>query len=409
MKKLVLFSALLAATSLFAEDGWLSRPAGIKIGQRMTLRPYVSFSYTYDSNADSRRDSHGEDASYWTANPGMNLDYQGDNWKLDGRVYYNRHEYSSGRTSQHNHDSYGEQLGFHWTNIENGGAGWAVILSERYTKTLQDDDFSESSGRGLWRDRQQFDATVQLQRRFNENWHSSLNAGYYWLDYDNDSNTYAPLYGWDRWNVGTQIGFTASKWTDIFLAGTYQGYRQDNIESADGDRDSKGYTVHIGLGSYMTDRISYSVSAGYSRFEYSSHGSADGFTYEGDIRWKIGETWTTSLLFASYYHPSERTYGSAQRCDSVSWGLAKSLVRGKLNATLDISYRHNETEYSSTKSGDWDLNLITARLGLNYTLNRLLTVFARGEYQNELNEGSAISSHYDYERWRLTVGLKFTY
>ena len=42
----------------------MDRENGIKVGQRMTLKPYVSFSYTYDSNVDSGR--HSKAGSQWS-------------------------------------------------------------------------------------------------------------------------------------------------------------------------------------------------------------------------------------------------------------------------------------------------------------------------------------------------------
>ena len=116
----------------------------------------------------------------------------------------------------------------------------------------------------------------------------------------------------------------------------------------------------------------------------------------------------TSLLASSYYHPSEREAGSAVRCDSISWGIAKALVRNKLNATFDVAYRHDTHVYTYRNGSDWDINLLTARLSVNYIVNRLITVFARGEFQDEMNEG-VVGNRYDYDRWRATLGVKFTY
>lgn len=410
MKNLVFTSLLIASCAAFADAEIRDREPGIKIGERLTLRPYVCMSYTFDSNPDSMRDEGGEEASYWTINPGFDFDFAGENWKVTGLAYYQYHAFSSGRESSLDNSSYGEQLGFEWSNVENGGKGWGAQISERYSVVNQNDDIAHSDGRGLWRDRQQFDATAALMRRFNDRWHASLNASYYWLDYANDEKSFAHLYGWERWTAGLQFGYTASKWTDIFIAGGYQGYSQDTSSNPEAiSQESQGWTIHAGIGSYLTDRISYRVSAGFSQFRYADVDTANGFTYQGDLSWKFADTWSTTLLFASYYQPSEREYGSAVRCDSVSWGIAKSLIRGKLNATFDAAYRHDGQVHTSAYAADWQLNIITARLALNYRINRLFTVFARGEFQSEVNGGDEISRHYDYERWRATIGVKLTY
>ena len=64
----------------------LDRPGGLKIGQRMTLRPYVSLDYTYDSNNDQQKD--GTAVSSWAVNPGLNLTYNAETWNLTAGVFY---------------------------------------------------------------------------------------------------------------------------------------------------------------------------------------------------------------------------------------------------------------------------------------------------------------------------------
>ena len=78
MKKTVFSLMMLCVFASWAE--MLDRPGGIKIGQRMTLRPYVSLDYTYDSNNDQQKD--GTAVSSWAVNPGLNLTYNAENWNL---------------------------------------------------------------------------------------------------------------------------------------------------------------------------------------------------------------------------------------------------------------------------------------------------------------------------------------
>ena len=409
LNSLVFASAALVAGAAFADADILERQPGIKIGQRMTLRPYVAFSCTFDSNPDTT--GHSKNAVYWTANPGFDMVYQGENWQLDGVAYYQYHQYTGGRYDQRSNHSYGEQLTFKWSNIDKGGPGWALLLSERFMQVKQSDSLESQSGDGLWRDRQQFSASGALQRRFTDQLHLSIDGSYYMIDYDNNEDKYSSLYGYQRWTAAAQAGYTLSKWTDLFLQVGYQGYRQDNHGGAKkrtGVSDtSRAWMVHGGFQSYLTERIDYKLAAGWTNFEYGDEKTLNGFTYQGSLRWKIGDTWSTSLLISSYYHPSERSYGSATRTDSISWGLTKSLVQGKVNTTLDISYRHENHEYSGNNAYDYDLNLLTARLGVNYRINRIFSIYARGEYQDEIN--GTRGRQYDYERWRATLGLKLTY
>ena len=278
---------------------------------------------------------------------------------------------------------------------------------------------SNYGGRGVGRDRRHFQIGGTFQRRFSERWHASVDATYYLIDYLNDSTKYAGLYGWKRWSVGGMAGFVASQWTDFLIGANYQGYTQDN------DRDlsrgsegtlkrgnhiasnSKGWTVHAGIGTHATERISYRIMGGYSGFEYAEGVSkSSGFTYQATGNWKISDTWTSMLMASSYYQPSEREYGSAIRADMVSWGIAHTMVRGKLNATLDFNYRHETHEYTEYYASDYDCDILTVRLGLNYTLNRFLTAFTTAEYQDYMSHDRG---EYDYDRWRLSVGLRLTY
>jgi len=417
MKKTLFALSVLAAFAARAEI--LDRPTGIKIGQRMTIRPYVSLYYTWDSNVDSG--PSGDSGSSFNVNPGLTLAYKAENWSIEGGAYYQYHAYTQNSRNL-NEGSWGENLAFNWTNSKEGGRGWAVVLRENIQMISQDDDMMNDGGRGIGRDRMQMQFAGTVQRRFTERWHGDIDASYYYLDYKNDENAYAPMYGWTRWTVGAQGGYVLSKWTDLILSGNYQGYTQDNSEvygvnAKDISSNSQGWTIHAGIGSYATERISYRVTGGYSQFRYSSGDYTDGgFTYAVSGHWRMTDNWNMMLLGSSYYQPSETQYGAASRVDSVSWGLAHSMIRNKLTATLDLSYRHENRNNYAADNSDYSDNIITARLGLNYTLNRFLAIFGHAEYQTAFYNGDALdyeyregSADWDYSRWRLSVGLRLTY
>jgi hypothetical protein len=401
---------VVSASVLTASADVVDRPTGFKIGERMTLRPYVSLSYTYDSNVDSAK--HAKDGSTWVVNPGLGAEYKGDNWELAGRAWYMYHAYNR-YSRQLNESSFGENLSFKWADSLPNEKGWSVLLSESFTQIAQDDDMSNYSGRGIGRDRKTFQAAAVIERRINEHLHAAFDSSYYLLDYENNLKKYGDLYGWKRLLLGGEIGYAASKWTDIILAANYGWYWQDNAPSNTRYSDeSRGWTVMAGLGTRATERIEYRILTGWSRFEYAE-GDADdidGWTYQLSAKWKISDTWSTMLLAASYYQPSEREMCSAIRVDSISWGLAHSMIRGKLNATLDLNYRRETHEYSYTRGYDYDDDIITARIGLNYTLNRFLQVYGRLEYQTDMCDGGDVRGHnYDYDRFRGTVGMRLTY
>lgn len=414
-KFLLLGAAAFLATAAGAET--MDRPGGIRIGQRLTLRPYVSVSATYDSNVFSYHDGgSGKDTDdvMWTVNPGLGLEYKAETWALLLSAYYNYRAYCQKKYwDNYNQHSYGETLRWNWSNSKGAEKGWSLMLSETFSQITLADDVALSDGRNYNSDRRQLSVQGVAQRRFNEHWHSEVALSYYNLDYLNDEasrDSYA-LYGWQRWTVNWSAGFAPSRWTDFLIDLGYQGYEQDNSYYGMSS-ESQGYTAQVGLGSYATERISYRALVGWSRFEYANNSDAvDGFVYTLSGNWKLSDTWNTMLLASSYYQPSEREMASRSRVDSVSWGLGKSLVRGKLRATLDLTYRRETHERVYTGGGyDYTLDTATGRFGLTYTLNRFMALFGYAEYIRGWNSESARRQHYnDYDRWRVTGGVRFTY
>ena len=422
MKATYLVPAIAAMTTVAAQAEGVER--GIKCcNERVTLKPYVSASYTYDSNVDSGK--HGKAGSQWIINPGLGAEYNGDNWAVDAAVWYQYHAYNR-YTSQLNQSSYGESLKLKWTNAAPDEKGWNVLISERFQQIAQDDDMSNHNGRGMGRDRKELNGEMAVERRINRYLHADLTGDYYLLDYDNNVDKYATLYGWKRLSLGGQLGYTASQWSDILLAANYQWYWQDNDTdrgewsrgeaSSRGRRvrsDSKGWSVMGGLATHATEKLTYKVLAGWSRFEYGSGTKdIDGWTYQLNGNWQVDaeNTLNVSVLGSSYYQPSEREYGSAIKVYNLSAGVRKSLVRNKLHVTADLAYRKETHEYTEYAEDDYDEDIWTARVGVTYDVNRYVSVFGRLEYQTEETEGGGARSHeYDYDRWRGTVGVRLTY
>lgn len=414
--------AALLCTSASAE--FMDRPAGFKIGQRMTLKPYVSLSTTYDTNAESRND--GRENVYWTVSPGLGLDYQAENWVLTANLQYQYNAYARQRVyGAQDYHGINENVAYKWANSKAGERGWALMLAQSYQKTME--DTVGYSGLEYGTDRQAFNLSGAVQRRFGAGMHADLMASYYWLDYDNDTTIQQrTLYGWERALVGGEVGWAPSKWFDLLLSASYQYYTQDNTSSMyygsymnTPSSESEGFTFQGGFASAATEHISYRLLAGWSRFDYGKHsggGSADGFVYSASANWEITETWKTMLLATSYYQPTERDYGSSQRVDGLSWGISHSMVRDKLTATFDIAYRHESPEYTwrssygAVASSDYSIDNITYRLGLNYILNRYLSLYTSLSYRKSVGHGASRNAeYYTYERFTGTLGLKFTY
>ena len=404
-----------SALGRMADAEVLDRPLGIKVGERLTICPSVSMSLTYDSNveANSGTGSGKKDDFLWTISPILALRYNAETWSANLSGFYNYRQYFDSSHQNYNHHNYGEEFRWNWSNSTGTEKGWSLILGESFQQITMADDMVLDGGQNYSGDSRQLQIAGAVQRRFNQYWHGDVNASYYWLDYDNDETSRYAYYGWDRILVGAEAGFAPSPWTDILVAGSYQYYNQDNAEgSSYGISDSsQGVSLQGGLGSYMTERISYRLLAGWSMFDYGKGASkANGFVYTASGNWKIGETWNTMLLASSYYQPSERQYSSQSRVDEVSWGIAKVMVRGKLRATFDVRYRHETNESAEDSDWDYSLDIWTGRLGADYTFCRFLSVFAYGEYQNSMNsEADKRNGAYDYDRWRVTAGFRVQY
>ena len=383
----------------------------------MTLRPYATASLTYDSNVGGwgarPQNAKDKDDFLFTISPSLWLHYNAETWSAILSGYYAYRQYFNSAHRNSNRHEYGEEFRWNWANSTGTEKGWSLILGESFRQITMANDMIVNGG-AYNGDTRQFQLSAAVQRRFSECWHGDVNASYYWLDYLNDTRGRAAFYGWNRWTVGAEAGFAPSRWTDILVSGSYQGYDQDNLAGSGLSNSSRGETIQIGLGSYMTDRISYRLLGGWSRFEYAGGAkSSDGFVYTATGNWKIGETWNTMLLATSYYQPSERQYATETFVNAVSWGIAKVMVRGKLRTTLDIRYRREDHEYALRDAArDWDyaLDIWTGRIGIDYTFCRFLSAFANAEYQKSINDkASHRGKMYDYDRWRVTIGLKLSY
>lgn len=424
MKKLILMS-ITSALAMLVSAGTLDREPGIKIlNERMTLLPYVALSYTYDTNVDCTKAA--KSGSQWVINPGMELKYEDDNWLVDAVAWYKYHAYNN-YSSQLNSSSFGERLKWQWTNASNGGRGWTILFSEQFEQIAQDDNLSSLGGRGMNRDRKQFQAEGVISRRINQWWHGALRSDYYLLDYDNNVSEYAWLYGWSRLQLGLEGGCTLSRWTDLIISANYQWYWHDDdfdnhqdMEDIYGSRrgryvrgDSKGWSVMGGIATHMTEKLSYRLLAGWSHFEYGGGVSnLDGWTYQGSADWQIdaANTFHVMAIASSYYQPSEREFGSALLVHNASFGIAKSFVKNKLKAAADVAFRRETHEYTEYEADNYNENIWTARLTLSYRINRLLTVYGRVEYQTEESDGYYVRGNiYDYDRWRATIGLRMTW
>ncbi len=401
-------ASLAAIPAIAAGGSEADKPQGFRFfDQHLTVKPYVALSYTYDSNVDTTRHADGD--SIFCIQPGADFDWKGDRWALVGSIWYRRNAYCK-YSNEMGENSYGESLAYKWTTSEQNEKGWSLVLAEKYRYIDQSDSLGSGDGRGVWRDREAFDVSGLLQRRFTERLHAELMGQYNWLDYKNDTGKYAPLYGWQSWAAGVEAGYAASKWTDILLAGGYSHYTQHGGHGYRSyNNESKVWTVQAGLGSHATERITYRALMGASWLDYGGHSSADrGWTYSLDANWKVTRQWQISALGKSYYQPSERTRGQALKVYSLSLGTSYLTLADKMVLTANVAWRYEDTCYNDrylAHGNNYDEDILSIRLGATYTINRWVSVFANLTWEEEWCD----KRDYDYDRFRGTLGLRFHY
>ena len=416
MKKLIIGSAIMASFGLcFAAEilnhgdgSEASKPRGFRfMDGHLTIKPYVALSYTYDSNVDTSH--HSEPDSIFSVTPGANFTWKEERWELVGTLWYRYNAYVDDN-SHLGESSYGESLAYQWSNVGEDRRGWNLKLAERYAYYIANDDIT-SGGRGVWRDREKLDLTGVLERRFTERWHADLMGQYNWLDYKNDTGKYAPLYGWSQRAVGLEAGFVASAWTDILIAGGYNDFTQKKGRGRRNySNSSHVWSVQAGLGSHMTEKITYRALMGVSQLSYGGHSDTDcGWTYQLSANWRARRDLSFTVLGNSYYQPSERSLGQAVKVYALSGGVSYLTLGDRVTLHGNVSWRLEENVYSDrylARYNDYDEYLLSARVGADYTINRWVSLYANFTWEQNWCESH---SNYDYDRFRGTVGMRFHY
>ena len=173
------------ASIAFAGESVADKPTGFRFfNNHLTVKPYVSLSYTYDSNVDTTK--HSSDDSIFMVSPGADFEWRGERWSLVGSLYYSYNAYCD-YSDELGESSYGESLKYNWTTSKPGEKGWSLALAERYAYISQNDSLNSGDGRGIWRDRERVDISGALERRFTERWHADLSGQYNWIDYKTDT------------------------------------------------------------------------------------------------------------------------------------------------------------------------------------------------------------------------------
>ena len=402
-KVLIALSAVAVAGSVFAastEGG--NRPKGFKfLGNKLTLMPYVNLAYTYDTNIDQvHKNVHD---SIFLVTPGAELKYDNkDGFIVDTKLFYTHKWYA--KYGKLNQNSYGESIAIQKDTSKKGEKGWSFVFRERYAKYGQNDDMTKSDGRGIWRDREQLGVNGAIQRRWSEEFHTTLNGSYDWLDYENDKKKYGRLYGWSRWAVGAEAGWGIGEFTDLLAAASYQKYVNSRKGYANLDNESQGVTLMGGLGSRLDRQITYRALVGASWFEYAGEYDDWGWTYQLSANWKVNDRLNVAVLGSSYYQPSESVVASANKVYSFSAG-ARYRFTDRITGSADVAYRKDDRVYTNRALSKYTRNedYACGRLRGDWYFNRYASLYAAFEYEWIDYHGSTFLS---YNRCRGTVGLQ---
>ena len=148
----VKFASVSAMTALaglvtLAGESVVDKPAGFRFfNNHLTVKPYVSLAYTYDSNIDTAK--HATDDSIFMVSPGADFEWRGDRWNLVGSLWYRYNAYCD-YNDEMGENSYGESLKYNWTTSKPGEKGWSLALAERYSYIAQSDSLTSGDGRGI--------------------------------------------------------------------------------------------------------------------------------------------------------------------------------------------------------------------------------------------------------------------
>jgi hypothetical protein len=396
-KMLLNFLAGCVAVVFMAQFSHAQESEGFRFNN-LSVSPYVNLEYTYDSNVNYTSDDE-EDDHIFSVNPGVDINYKGNDWGLNGNAWYSHSYYKD--NDRLDEDSYGESLDAYWQSPK----GWSFLLGQTFVLCSQNDSISSngSGGNGMWRDRNQFDITAALSYEFSEKTRATVSGMYSDLWYDNDSDEYGNLYGWTETSVGLELARQLTAKTDLLLNGSYQEFESDG-NTGGVSSDSTGYTVMGGIGSRATERITYNLLAGMSMFDYAGGDKLYGFVYNADVSWLLSKKWAATFAGSSQFQPSERETNQATQNYTASAGLTYKTTR-RLTSSFDLAYRREENEYDQgAGSSDHD-DRYSARMMARYKLRKYVNLYAGVEYENQVSDEDTN----EFDRYRGTFGVNLRY
>jgi len=372
---------------------------GFNLGN-LNVSPFVNASYMYDSNIYSSEDER--DDSIYTVNPGVDLNYRGNEWGMSGSAWYGYDYYQKYRKSDASR--YGERFSFY----RDSHAGWRFLVGQGFLNSSQNDSILDG-GQGIWRDRYQIDGNALLGYTFSERLAATLTGFYTLFDYKKDTRDFpSNLYGWYEVALGLEVSRKMTEKSNLLLNLSSQYYESQADDFANVSGRSMGYTAQLGVGSRLTERIRYRIMAGVNAMDAAETDFLLGASYSVDVSWVMARQWAMTVAGSSYFQPSEYTVAQTKQVYAGSWGLTyKPFV--KLTAGLDLAYRREDNltldGYEGSIGENYANDQFSARLRGNYSLHRYVSLFSTIEGIQNYSE----APNRDYDRVRITIGLSLRY
>jgi hypothetical protein len=174
---------------------------------------------------------------------------------------------------------------------------------------------------------------------------------------------------------------------------------------------SESYSIQAGIGTRANENIHYRALMGASWFDYGGGSSTDcGWTYSLSGNWRIRRHLNFTVLGTSYYQPSDSYVGQASKVYTLSGGLSYLTLGDRMNLSLNIAWRFDETCYSDEyylKSQNYDRELFSTRFAADYLLNRWTSLFAHLIWDSQSTDG--VRAQYEYDRVRAVFGVRLHY
>jgi len=385
---------------------------GFRYGN-LSLSPYVSLEYLYDSNIIYDHNKYGD--SVFRVSPGLDLKYQGMDWGVLANAWYSHSWYH--KYDVKDYDRWGERL-----SLYREATKWKLVVTQGYTESDQNDSLQLDGGDGVWRNRSQFDVNAVFSYDINERLSASVNALFTDMWYGNSTGQYRDLYGYMHWGFGLEIAHRLTERSSLVLSGSYQEYYSGesllNSDVKNRERNmpfsnvSHGYSLMGGVASRLTEKLRYRALVGATLYDYADDQSISP-SYSLDATWVINRKWAATLAGAGYYQPSERSYYQRKTVYTLSAGITHQPIK-RLLLTLDGVYRGEDNETVDGYSGyisNYMRQQYTARLRASYQLQKYVSVFASGEYTIQDINRSVVANYPkdSWDRYLLSVGLQLRY